>query len=131
MSFIYLLGYYILKNRAIWFTDSILTHNSRTRILPDMGLVSITILFFILDYFQEQLMTKFSKKSKKSILRSFLTLFIKIWGKWIFLVKRTFSVFKYSNYLRWGKNAELTDRQTDNSDFVGPNVGQRSKKLNL
>ena len=33
------LRYYILKNPAIWLADSILTHNSSTRIMPDMGLV--------------------------------------------------------------------------------------------
>ena len=31
--------YYILKNCAIWFANSILAHNSRIRILPDMGQV--------------------------------------------------------------------------------------------
>ena len=38
-SFSYFLRYYILKNPTIWLADSILAHNSRTRILPDMGLV--------------------------------------------------------------------------------------------
>ena len=33
------LRYYILKNPAIWLADSMLVYNSRTRILPDMGLV--------------------------------------------------------------------------------------------
>ena len=36
-SFTSFLRYYILKNLAIWLADSILAHNSRTRILPDMG----------------------------------------------------------------------------------------------
>ena len=35
----FFLEIYILKNPAIWLADSILAHNSRTRILPDMGLV--------------------------------------------------------------------------------------------
>ena len=38
-SFSSFLRYYILKNPTIWLADSILAHNSRTRILPDMGLV--------------------------------------------------------------------------------------------
>ena len=38
-SFISFLRYYILKNPAILLADSILAHNSRTRILPDMRLV--------------------------------------------------------------------------------------------
>ena len=33
------LRYYNLKNPAIWLTNSILAHNSRIRILPDMGMV--------------------------------------------------------------------------------------------
>ena len=33
------LRYYILKNLAIWLADSILAHNSRGRILPNMGLL--------------------------------------------------------------------------------------------
>ena len=31
--------YFILKNPSIWLADSILAHNQRTRILPDVGLV--------------------------------------------------------------------------------------------
>ena len=38
-SFTYFLKYYILKNPEIWLADSILVHNSRKRILPDMALV--------------------------------------------------------------------------------------------
>ena len=38
-SFAFFLRYYILKNPAIWLANSILTHNLRTRILPDLGLV--------------------------------------------------------------------------------------------
>ena len=38
-SFTSFLRYYILKNPAIWLADSILAHNSITRILPDIGLV--------------------------------------------------------------------------------------------
>ena len=35
----FFLEIYILKNPTIWLADSILAHNLRTRILPDMGLV--------------------------------------------------------------------------------------------
>ena len=38
-SFTSFLRYYILKNPAIWLVDSILAHYSKTRTLPDMGLV--------------------------------------------------------------------------------------------
>ena len=38
-SFTSSLRYYILENHAIWLADSLLAHNSRTRILPDIGLV--------------------------------------------------------------------------------------------
>ena len=38
-SFTSFLTYYILKNPAIWLTDSILAHNLRTRIFPDVGLL--------------------------------------------------------------------------------------------
>ena len=65
LSFTFFLKYYILKNPAIWLADSILANNSRTRILPYMGLVSITILFFTSDYFQEQLITKKIQKIQK------------------------------------------------------------------
>ena len=39
-SFTFFLRCYILKNSAIWLAKSILAHNSRTRILPDVGLVT-------------------------------------------------------------------------------------------
>ena len=38
-SFTSFLRYYILKNPATWSADSILVHNLRPRIFPDMGLV--------------------------------------------------------------------------------------------
>ena len=55
-SFTSFLRYYILKNPAISLADSILVHNSRNRILPDMGLVvkyQTAILISTLDYFQK------------------------------------------------------------------------------
>ena len=65
LSFPFFLRYYILKNPAIWLSNSILVHNSRTRILNRNGIgceISITILIIILDYFQEKLLTKCFKK---------------------------------------------------------------------
>ena len=38
-SFTSFLRYYILKNPVIWLADSILAHNSRNTIKPDMALV--------------------------------------------------------------------------------------------
>ena len=64
-SIAFSLRYYILKNAAIWLADSILAHNSRARILPDVALLMIStrILVSISDYFQEKRMTKFFKES--------------------------------------------------------------------
>ena len=53
--------------------------------------------------------------------------------------KKGFCQFLYSNYLLWCKKSEknlknfelLMDRQTENCDFIGPSVGQGSKKSNL
>ena len=63
------LRYYTLKNPAIWLANSILDHNSRTRILLGIyGEILITILVFILDYCQEKLLTKVFKKPKNVII---------------------------------------------------------------
>ena len=74
------LGYYILKNPVISLADSILAYNLRTRNLPYGigGEISITILVFIFDYFQEKLMTKIFKKSKKktNYFETILCLFV-------------------------------------------------------
>ena len=99
--------------------------------------ISIKILVFTLDYFQEKLMTKFFKKSKKPYFGA-------MWRFWPFLKKD--SVFKYSNYLplcqklektnmpflskmlnwRMGWMNIQTEGQTDNHDFVGTSVGRGS-----
>ena len=60
-SFTRFLICYILKDPAIWLANRILAHNSRTRYAIG-GEISITLLVFILVYFQEKLKTKFSKK---------------------------------------------------------------------
>ena len=59
-------------------TVSILAHNSRTRIFHKYGIdgeISTTLLAFILDYFEENLMTKFFKNSSKNYLGGNLGLF--------------------------------------------------------
>ena len=76
-SFTSFLRYYIFKNLTIWLANSILAYNLRIRILQIWvgGEISIWILVFILDYFQEKRplsMSKYSnylpscKKSKKT-----------------------------------------------------------------
>ena len=100
---------------------------------------SITILVFILDYFQEKLMANFFKKSKKIYFGPFLP---KSGQKWIFLGKGLCQSYKYSNYLPSCKKSEKTnelflrkmpnwqtDGQTDNSYFIGPSVRWGSNKL--
>ena len=84
------------------------------------------ILVSILDYFQEKLKTKFSKKIQKTLFWGhFGPLLPKFVQNWNFLERRALSVFRYSNYLPscWKseknywviseKNAELTDGQAD------------------
>ena len=94
------------------------------------GEISITILVFILDYFQKKPITSFFKISKKkSILGPFWAIFAKIWGKINFPGKRALSAFKYSNYLPWRKKSEkipipeknyelLMDRHTNKEQSV-------------
>ena len=72
---------HILKNLAIWLANSNLAHNLRTWISGINGEISITILVFILDYFQQKIMTIFFKKSKNPISRPFWTLFAKMWAR--------------------------------------------------
>ena len=62
---------HFLKNPAVLLVNNISAPNSRNRILPDMlfwfvvcGEISITMLVFILRYFQEKPVTKFSKNQK-------------------------------------------------------------------
>ena len=74
--------------------------------------ISIKILVFTLDYFQEKLMTKFFKKSKKPYFRAmwpFWPFLPKFGQKWIFLEKKFLSVFKCSSYLRSCPKSEKTN----------------------
>ena len=78
------------------------------------GEMSITILAFILDYFQEKVMPKFFKKAKKTlgaILGPFWALFFKFGKKMNFSEKRAPSVFRYSNYLPSCKKSEKSNDQ--------------------
>ena len=63
------------------------------------GEIAITRLVFILDYFQEKLMAKFFKKSKKLIFGAILDHFFPNNDKNEFSSKKMLSVFKHSDYL--------------------------------
>ena len=86
-----------------------------------VGQISITILGFIIDYFQEKLTWKnFSKKTKNPILGPFWAILPNLGQKW---EKRALSVFQCSNYLPLCLKAEkpnepflrkLLDRHTKN-----------------
>ena len=63
---IHFFRYYILINHAILLADSIWAHNWRPRVFARYGVsieISMKILVFTLDYFQEKLMAKLFKKS--------------------------------------------------------------------
>ena len=94
-SIVFFLRYYILKNAAIWLADSILAHNSRARILPDVALlvISTTILVSISGYFQEKLMTKFFKEPNKPYLGAILGPFCSNLSKNEFSSKKGLSQF--------------------------------------
>ena len=73
------------------------------------GEISTTILVFILDYFQEKLMTKFFKKSKQSNLGVISGPFCPNLGKNEFPWKKGLQ-FKYSNYLTSSQKLEKTNK---------------------
>ena len=118
--------------------DNILASNSRTRIFSRYGIdgeVSITILFFTLDYFQEKLKTKFFKKSKSPYFGAILGPFCPNLGKNEFYWEKGSCQFlnlpifyhhaknqKKINEQFLRKNPKLTDEQTDrqtcNGDFI-------------
>ena len=68
----------------------------------------MAILVFIVDYFQEKLITKFFKTFKKSYFGDILTFLPKIWAKMNLLEKRALSFFKYYNYLPLCHKSEKT-----------------------
>ena len=106
----------------------------------------MTILFFALDYFQEKLTTKFFKKFKKLYFGAILNPFCPNLGKNEFSWRKGLCQFLVdipSIYHRpknqkklmtysggkcrtdgWTERLTLTERQTDNSDFVGTSIGR-------
>ena len=65
-----------------------------------VGEIPITILAFIIDYFQEKLTSQnLSKNPQNPILGPFWALLPKLGPKTNFLGKKASSVFQYSNYL--------------------------------
>ena len=87
--------------------------------------ISIKILVFTLDYFQEKLMTRFFKKSKKLYFGAMWPFwacghFAQIWAKMNFPRKKSLSVFKYSNYLSSCQKSEKT-----NMPFLGKMLNWR------
>ena len=120
------------------------------------GEISIIILVFILDYFQEKLMPQFHKKSKKPYFEAILGTFCQkfSWKKGLCQFLNTPIIYycaKNQNKLMTipEKNAKLkdwqkerqterqrdrqkdreSDRPTENDDFIGPSVGQESNNL--
>ena len=78
-------------NPGIWLADTILAFKSK--ILPDDE-ISITMLVFILDYFQEKLTRQnFFKNPKSRISGPFLALSAKILAKMDFPGKKGFVSF--------------------------------------
>ena len=61
------LRYYILKNPENWLADSILAHNSRSRILPDVGLV--VKFLSVVRYSNYLLLCQKSEKTNEPFLR--------------------------------------------------------------
>ena len=73
--------------------NSILAHSSRARILPGMGLEISTAILFNSDYFQEKLMIKFFKKSKKPYFGAILGPYFPDLGKNEFSWKKVICQF--------------------------------------
>ena len=107
------------------------------------GEISVTILAFILDYFQENQMRKFFKTSKKLCFGVILSNFCPNLKKNEFSWKKGLCQFLNNPIIFHGaknlkkitthplKKCQTADGQTENSDFIRPSVGQGSKKSNL
>ena len=121
-SFTFFLRYHMLKNPAIWLTERILAHNSRTRILPGGKMPrKINDNFF-----------------KKILLLGIWALFPQIKAKVNFPEKKALSVFRYSNYQLPCQKSEKTmepflrkkpnwwtDRQTDRPQWFYRTICRR------
>ena len=122
-------------------TDNILAHNSRTRILPDMGLVVKYQQQYSFHFrlFPRKTNDKIFQKIEKPYFGAILGPFS--WSKGL-------SVVRYSNYLpSYKKSAKTiepflrktpswrvdtrTDGQTDNGDFIGPSVGRGPTRASM
>ena len=106
------------------------------------GEIPIAKLVLFWDYFQEKLMTKFFKRSKKTYFGAILGPFFTNLSKNNFSRKKRLCQFlnipftyhhtKNQKHLMshsWEKswNDRQTDRQTENSDFIGTSIGEGSK----
>ena len=82
--------YYILNNSAILLADSILPHNWRPRILPDMGLVLIinNNISFHFRLFPRKTNDKILQKIQKTLFWGHFDLFCPILGKYEFFWKK-------------------------------------------
>ena len=89
-------------NPAIWLSDRILAHNSRTKFLADK-------LVFILDYLKKKNRDKIFEKFKKNIFWCrFWSFLLTCRKKGIFLIKRTFfSIYIPIIYRRAKSNRKL------------------------
>ena len=103
------LRYYILKNPVIWLADSILAHNLRLRILPNIGFVvkyQNNIIFYF-RLFPRKTSDKILQNNQKIIFwGTFWALFTQTGASW------ALSVFKYYNYLPSCQKLQQTDRHT-------------------
>ena len=133
-------------------TDSILAHNSGTRILPDIGLVIKYQQQYLFHFrlFPRKLISNFFQKIQQKPLWA---LFVQICATMNFFgKKKALSVFKYCNFLpshhksenktnepflrktsSWRTDRQtLTerqrDRQTNKSNFIWSSVGQEPQK---
>ena len=100
LSFIFFLRYYIIRNPATWLADSILAHNSRTRILADMELWwNINNISFHFRLFPRKPNDKIFQKIKKTLFWGHFGLFWPHLGRNEFPRRKWLSVFRYSSYL--------------------------------
>ena len=96
------LRFYVLKNPAIWLAKSILSYNSKIRILQDG--IGGEMLMNSINFHFRLIPRKTNDKIFQKIVK---TLFLpKFRWKWIFLEKRNLPGFKYSNHLQSCKKSE-------------------------
>ena len=100
-SIILFLRYNWFKNPAISLADSILAHNSRTRIFPDMGFVHAKANnnFHLTPNPEKKVMITFLEKVRKPWFLPILNHFAHFIAKMNFLKNNGLSVFRFYNYL--------------------------------